>query len=146
MTGPDADPSRVRPYLAAHPAPGPEPGPASGQTEDAAAERVRPYQLTGGRTAPADPTLAIEAQVVASSDGLAAVERLAYEHRELVSAARAPVSVAELGAQLRLHLQVVRVLVADLTTAGHLRVVPATASPTDPATIERVIRGLSALA
>jgi uncharacterized protein DUF742 len=143
MSRPDRDPPRLRPYLAGPPAPGPDP---AGEQDGAAAERMRPYQLTGGRTTPADPTLAIEAQVVASGDGLAAADRLTFEHRQLVSAARAPVSVAELGAALRLHLQVVRVLVADLTTAGHLRVVPATASPTDPDTIERVIRGLSALA
>jgi hypothetical protein len=140
MTTPDADPPRVRPYLAAPSAA--VPGAAEGGAE---AERLRPYQLTGGRTTPADPTLALEAQVVASQEDAASVERLSFEHRELVSAARAPVSVAELGAALRLHLQVVRVLVADLTAAGHLRILPAVGSARDPAMIERVIRGLAAL-
>jgi hypothetical protein len=110
------------------------------------ASRLRPYQLTGGRTAPVDPTLAIEAQVVADAAVLAAPHVLRFEHRDVVSAARAPVSVAELGALLRLHLQVVRVLVADLAAAGHLRVLrPQRSVAKDPAMIERVIRGLSAI-
>jgi hypothetical protein len=110
------------------------------------ASRLRPYQLTGGRTAPVDPTLAIEAQVVAAAGALATPQALRYEHRDVVSAARAPVSVAELGALLRLHLQVIRVLVADLAAAGHLRVLrPQMSVAKDPAMIERVIRGLSAI-
>jgi hypothetical protein len=110
------------------------------------ASRLRPYQMTGGRTAPVDPTLAIEAQVVAAPTALATPQALRYEHRDVVSAARAPVSVAELGALLRLHLQVVRVLVADLAAAGHLRVLrPQRSVAKDPAMIERVIRGLSAI-
>jgi hypothetical protein len=69
-----------------------------------------------------------------------------FEHRDVVTAARAPVSVAEIGALLRLHLQVVRVLVADLAAAGHLRVLrPQHSIAKDPAMIERVIRGLSAI-
>lgn len=110
------------------------------------ASRLRPYQLTGGRTAPVDPTLAIEAQVVAAAGALAKPQALRYEHRDVVSAARVPVSVAELGALLRLHLQVIRVLVADLAAAGHLRVLrPQRSVAKDPAMIERVIRGLSAI-
>jgi hypothetical protein len=108
------------------------------------ASRLRPYQLTGGRTVPVDPTLALEAQVVAAVDVHA--PGLSHEHRDVVTAAREPVSVAELGALLDLHLQVIRVLVADLAEAGHLRVLrPPGAAATDPAMIERVIRGLSAI-
>jgi hypothetical protein len=110
------------------------------------ASPLRPYQLTGGRTVPVDPTLAIEAQVVACGAALATPQVLRFEHRDVFTAARAPVSVAELGALLRLHLQVVRVLVADLAAAGHLRVLrPQHSVAKDPAMIERVIRGLSAI-
>jgi hypothetical protein len=116
------------------------------QTGDVDASFVRPYQLTGGRTVPVDPTLALEAQVVAELAALAHPGGLRYEHREGVTLAQDPVSLAELGALLHLHLQVVRVLVADLAAAGHLRVLrPTRASATDPAMIERVIRGLSAI-
>jgi hypothetical protein len=114
------------------------------EDEPVDASRLRPYQLTGGRTSPVDPTLAIESQVVAAAG--ATPQALRFEHRDVVTAARAPVSVAELGALLRLHLQVVRVLVADLAAAGHLRVLrPQRSVAKDPAMIERVIRGLSAI-
>ncbi len=164
MTDPPGMPGRLRPYMrGAAPAPGPlppvAPGPFHGPVVDGEvvadltpaggaddettdASLLRPYQLTGGRTVPVDPTLAIEAQVVAIGDAFT----LRFEHRDVVSAARAPVSVAELGALLRLHLQVVRVLVADLAAAGHLRVLrPQHSIAKDPAMIERVIRGLSAI-
>jgi len=132
------EPQRVRPYLV--------PGVADdGGDPDEGAALLRPYQVTGGRTEPVDPTLALEAQVVAEQETPPA--NLSYEHREVVALAKAPVSVAELGALLHLHLQVVRVLVADLTQAGQLRVLrPERSVATDPAVIERVIRGLSALA
>jgi hypothetical protein len=165
MTGPS---DRLRPYLhRTEPATGPlplvPPGPFGGPVVDGEvvsdlsaddplddepvdASPVRPYQLTGGRTVPVDPTLAIEAQVVAIGDALAMPQVVRFEHRDVVTAARAPVSVAELGALLRLHLQVVRVLVADLAAAGHLRVLrPQHSIAKDPAMIERVIRGLSAI-
>jgi hypothetical protein len=162
-------PGRLRPYLhraepAAGPLPAVPPGPFFGPVldgevvsdlsaepepldeEPADASLLRPYQLTGGRTVPVDPTLAIEAQVVAVGQVLTTPQMVRFEHRDVVSAARAPVSVAELGALLRLHLQVVRVLVADLAAAGHLRVLrPQHSIAKDPAMIERVIRGLSAI-
>jgi hypothetical protein len=157
---------RLRPYMrGAAPTSGPlppvPPGPFGGPVLDGEvvagdepldddepvdASPLRPYQLTGGRTVPVDPTLAIEAQVVAVGDALAMPQVIRFEHRDVVTAARAPVSVAEIGALLRLHLQVVRVLVADLAAAGHLRVLrPQHSIAKDPAMIERVIRGLSAI-
>jgi len=161
MTSQPPDPTdRLRPYLhRSDPPAGPLPAPSEygsnivdGEIvetdmyddEPLDASLLRPYQLTGGRTAPVDPTLAIESQVVAAAG--ATPQALRFEHRDVVSAARAPVSVAELGALLRLHLQVVRVLVADLAAAGHLRVLrPQRSVAKDPAMIERVIRGLSAI-
>lgn len=167
MTEPPGMPGRLRPYLhrtepTVGPLPPVPPGPFHGHIVDgevvsdpsaavpddepADASLLRPYQLTGGRTVPVDPTLAIEAQVVAVGEAWAIPQAVRFEHRDVVSAARAPVSVAELGALLRLHLQVVRVLVADLAAAGHLRVLrPQHSIAKDPAMIERVIRGLSAI-
>jgi len=108
---------------------------------------LRPYQLTRGRTVPADPTLALEAQVVANPTTLDSAKSFSLEYRDVLGAARTPVSVAELGALLHLHLQVVRVLVGDLAAEGHLRILrPSTNVATDPAMIERVIRGLSRIA
>jgi hypothetical protein len=133
--------ARLRPYLQR-----PEPQFTPAEVDDAETPLLRPYQMTGGRTTPRDPTLALEAQVIADADALANPFALRFEHREVVTAAQDAVSVAELGALLRLHLQVIRVLVADLAAAGHLRVLrPQRTAATDPAMIERVIRGLSAI-
>jgi hypothetical protein len=135
--GEDPDPvQRLRPYLEQY-----EPVDVADGSD---ASWLRPYQMTGGRTVPVDPTLALEAQVVAAAAALADPDGLRYEHREVVTAAQDPVSVAELGAVLHLHLQVVRVLVADLAAAGHLRVLRPRRR-VDPSMIERVIRGLSAI-
>jgi hypothetical protein len=132
---------RLRPYLQR-----PDPPPTPAEVDDEETSLLRPYQMTGGRTVPRDPTLALEAQVIADASALANPHALRFEHREVVSAARDAVSVAELGALLRLHLQVIRVHVADLAATGHLRVLrPQRATATDPAMIERVIRGLSAI-
>jgi hypothetical protein len=142
MTGAEGPAPRVRPYLV----PGDAIAPGELATDDETPRALlRPYQLTGGRTVPVDPALPIEAQVVALPTGKGA-GALGFEHREVLSAAHFPVSVAELGALLHVHLQVVRVLVADLAAAGHLRVLaPQPATATDPGMIERVIRGLTNL-
>jgi hypothetical protein len=158
MRDADDGAARLRPYMQQYDWSGPDEylddGYGDGQYDpdppmmvgDVDASFVRPYQLTGGRTVPVDPTLALEAQVVADLAILSQPGMLRYEHREVVTLAQDPVSLAELGALLHLHLQVVRVLVADLAAAGHLRVLrPTRASATDPAMIERVIRGLSAI-
>jgi hypothetical protein len=54
--------------------------------------------------------------------------------------------VAEIAAQLSLHLAVVRVLVGDLSADGHLSVhLPDIEASTDVDTLMRVIRGLRAI-
>jgi hypothetical protein len=93
---------RLRPYLhRADPPAGPLPVPSEyganvvdGEVvesdpygdEPLDASLLRPYQLTGGRTAPVDPTLAIESQVVAAAG--ATPQTLRFEHRDVVSAVR----------------------------------------------------------
>ena len=105
---------------------------------------VRPYLITGGRARPVD-ALRIEAQVLSTWEGRTALDRLVYEHRDVVALCLRPLAVAEVAAKLRLHLGVARVLVGDLVALGYL-----TISNRDPRQydqvriIERVIDGLSA--
>ncbi|MGH3657482.1 MAG: DUF742 domain-containing protein, partial [Micromonosporaceae bacterium] len=107
---------------------------------------VRPYLLTSGRVRPIDESLEIEAQVVATSRGLASQGQLAFEHRDIVVLCAQPVSVAEIGARLGLHIGVTRVLVGDLAALGYLSVArPRAGAHKDVETIERVIRGLESL-
>lgn len=115
----------------------------------ARASAIRPFLLTAGRVAGGGgntPPLPVEAQVVATSDGLSALRALAFERHDIVAACRRPQSVAELSARLRLHLNVVRVLAEDLCTAGHLAVhVPDARTVQDISVLRRVIDGLRAV-
>jgi hypothetical protein len=112
------------------------------------APAIRPFLLTAGRVSgggKATP-LPVETQIVATSAGLAALASLTFEHRDIVAACRRPQSVAELAAQLRLHLNVVRVLADDLCAAGQLAVhVPNARTAQDISVLRRVIDGLRAV-
>lgn len=129
----------VRPFLAIDTAAGPD----VDAVPDGAA--LRPFLLTAGRVAGQD-SIAIETQVVTTDRGRVAAGELGFERRDIVSLCGSPQSVAEIAAQLSLHLAVVRVLVGDLSADGHLSVyLPNTDASTDVDTLLRVIRGLRAI-
>jgi hypothetical protein len=134
--------SETRPYLAGS---GDVDGMA-GAPEVDLLSRLPPYLLTSGRAEPVDQTLEIEAQVRTTELGAAESARLSFEHRDIVELCVTTMSVAEVAAQLRLHIGVARVLVADLAAAGYLLVQrPSVQLSQDPNLIERVIRGLEAI-
>ncbi|MFI5800179.1 DUF742 domain-containing protein [Streptomyces sp. NPDC051677] len=126
---------------------------AAGNPEDPAAPRrrapaIRPFLLTTGRVSAGgdSPPMPVETQIVSTSAGLLALHTLTFEHHDIVAAGRRPLSVAELAAGLRLHLNVVRVLVEDLRAAGHLSVHrPNAAIAQDLSVLRRVIDGLRAV-
>jgi hypothetical protein len=109
---------------------------------------VRPFLVTAGRVAPSASgrTMPVETQVVATADGLEALDRLSFEQHDIVAACRRPQSIAEIAARLRLHLNVVRVLAEDLRTEGQLTVhVPDSGATHDASVLRRVIDGLRAI-
>jgi hypothetical protein len=134
----------IRPFIAE---PG-DPAGTAGQADGAAvpgAGPLRPYLLTSGRVA-GDDSLEIEAQVVTTEPGAGAAGRLSFEHRDIVALCVRPMSVAEVAAELRLHIGVVRVLVGDLSALGYLAVLrPPAGLVRDAETIKKVIRGLEAI-
>jgi hypothetical protein len=134
----------VRPFLAGPPdgtAGGP---PVPGPRPDVSP--VRPYLLTGGRAWSSDASIEMEAQVVITRAGEAALPRHVYEHHAILVRSRRPIAVAELAAALGLHLGVVRVLVGDLVAMNHLAARRReSGTHRDAAIIERVIRGLQAI-
>jgi hypothetical protein len=110
--------------------------------------KIRPFLVTAGRVAGHDTAAAIpiETQVVATADGLARLDMLVFEQRDIVAACRVPQSLAELAARLRLHLNVVRVLAGDLRASRHLMVhVPNAGTAQDISVLRRVIDGLRAV-
>jgi hypothetical protein len=109
---------------------------------------VRPFLLTEGRVLAEEQSLPMETQLVSTPQGLAqlAEPHLAFERRAIIETCRVPVSLAELAARLRLHLNVVRVLVGDLHARRLLTVhVPHQAGSSDLDILRRVIDGLRAI-
>jgi hypothetical protein len=104
---------------------------------------LRPFVITAGRTATADPDIGLETQVTVRAG--ARPPRLSPEMRAIVGICEDPVSVAEISARLKMHLGVTRILVGDLRAAGVLDVHVLTNDFPDPETIMRVIRGLRAI-
>ncbi|MFJ1809405.1 MULTISPECIES: DUF742 domain-containing protein [unclassified Streptomyces] len=116
------------------------------------APAVRPFLVTAGRVAggageaSSGRTMPVETQLVATTGGLGALDRLSFEQHDIVAACRVPQSIAEIAARLRLHLNVVRVLAEDLRTAGQLSVhVPDSGVTHDASVLRRVIDGLRAI-
>ncbi|WP_406078112.1 DUF742 domain-containing protein [Micromonospora sp. NBC_00858] len=157
VAGEDPDPEpgvRIRPYLRTPP---PSGGGASAATAlpepesgDDRPGGPRPFVLTSGRVAGADPAIGLETQVTVRADsgwwtGPPGV-LLAPELQAIIALCTEPISVAELSARTRLHFGVTRVLVGDLRAAGHLDVHVTDADGAfDPNLILRVIDGLRAI-
>jgi len=109
------------------------------------APAVRPFLVTSGRVAgaSAEPPIPVETQVVTTAAGIQMLDRLSFEHRDIIALCRQPQSLAEVAAKLRLHLNVVRVLAKDLQSSGLLSVyVPSTEAARDVSVLRRVIDGL----
>ncbi|MFH8405820.1 DUF742 domain-containing protein [Streptomyces sp. NPDC018019] len=119
--------------------------------DDDAGPVVRPYAMTRGRTSTeAEERLDLIALVIAEDRQGEPVDdqTLSPEHVEIVGLCRdAPLSVAELAAELDLPLGVVRVLIGDLLDAELVHVsrpVPPAELP-DEKILREVIDGLRAL-
>jgi hypothetical protein len=107
---------------------------------------VRPYVVTGGRTAARGPALALDATIRALTDGHELDLTAGPEPRRIVELCAAPVSVAELAARMTLPIGVMRVLVGDLDAVGAVDVVVApTETATDTHLLERLLDGIRAL-
>jgi hypothetical protein len=139
------EPSRLRPFLPAEPVPVSADEPVA-ERRPSEVSPLRPYLLTGGRARPTAETLEIEAQVVTTETGFLAISTLTFEQRDILRLCQTPLAIAEVAAQLKLHLGVVRVLAGDLLELGHLAVRrPAFEPHRNRNILERVIRGLEAI-
>ncbi|GGJ93279.1 hypothetical protein GCM10010123_23920 [Pilimelia anulata] len=107
---------------------------------------VRPYAMTGGRV-PAARRFDVVALVRAVPMGGALPTDLQPEHRDILAAARTPITVADLAAELDLALGVVQVLLNDL--AGQelicLHEPGRAAALPDENVLKAVVNGLRAL-
>jgi hypothetical protein len=84
-------------------------------------DRVVPvYAFTRGRTRPAGRDLPLEAVVTAAKANTRHGALLQSESLAIVTMCSRPLSLAEIGAALRVPVGVARVLVGDLVNAGYL--------------------------
>ena len=109
---------------------------------------IRPYLMTGGRTAAAGPQVAMETVVVLSRLARnGPIPRQAFERARILRRCQQPCSVAELAARLDVPLGVTTVLVTDLITEGLLDASTARREQQayDVEFLKRLIAGVSAL-
>jgi hypothetical protein len=85
-------------------------------------QMVPVYALTQGRTRSLGRELAFETLVTATEFGTRQGSGLQLESQAIVAMSGRPISVAEIGAALRVPIGVARVLVSDLTEGGYLTV------------------------
>ncbi|MEU1595384.1 DUF742 domain-containing protein [Streptomyces sp. NPDC005708] len=109
--------------------------------DDAAGRLVRPYTVSNGRTRLAT-ALDLLSQVMVT--GTVPRGYLGPEHAQALDLCRAPVSIAEVAAHLKLPAVVTKVLVSDLVGCGALTTKPPAFhhNPTDRSLLEAVLDGL----
>ncbi len=131
----DEAPPQRRPYPAEQPYPADE--------EGSSTRLVRPYTVTGGRTQPRYK-LALEALVTATVYEPRDLSVLAPECQAILQFCLDWRSVAEISAVLRLPLGVARILVADMSADGLVRIHQRDDSEGRPDLnlLERVLSGL----
>jgi hypothetical protein len=114
--------------------------------DGAAGPVIRPYALVGGRTRPTGEFFDLIAMVIARPASLHPLH-LEPEHQRVLAMCAEPRSVADLAADLRIPLGVVRVILADLREQGLATIRPPVA-PTrllDTYALRRIENGLRRL-
>ena len=109
---------------------------------DAEAGRlVRPYTVSNGRTA---PSVSLDMLSMVRATGSTLKLDLTPEHAMALDLSQGPVTVAEVGAHLRLPLAVAKILLSDLIDQGALTARPPdpAADPADREILQRVLDGL----
>ncbi|MGX1493827.1 hypothetical protein RKD41_006086 [Streptomyces tendae] len=109
--------------------------------DDAAGRLVRPFTVSNGRTR---PTVALDLMSQVMATGATPLGYMGPEHEQALDLCRAPVSIAEVAAHLKLPAAVTKVLLSDLVDCGALTTKPPEFhhNPTDRALLEAVLDGL----
>jgi hypothetical protein len=112
--------------------------------DDAAGRLVRPYTVSNGRTR---PTAMLELLSMVMATGQVPQNRLDPDHAQTLGLCRAPTSVAEVSAHMRLPVVVTKVLLSDLVDCGAVVARPPgpTADPSDRSVLEALLVGLQRL-
>jgi hypothetical protein len=117
------------------------PRPLDGEDPD------RLYIVTGGRSRADEDSLDLVTLIVSESDPAPGMQS---EYVKIIEMCAQPMAVAEISADLRLPVSVVKILLCDLldtgqVTARHPTSAPAKAQLPDPKTLKQVLVGLRKL-
>lgn len=109
---------------------------------------VRPYVVTGGRSAPSRNTIRPETIVTGArrSEPLPLPPASGRAERMLLSLCRQPLSLAETAAHLELPVSAVLVVASDLVDSGHLSVRTPAVPRADNSLLQELLNGLRKLA
>lgn len=113
-------------------------------SNDATGRLIRPYLMTGGRTA-VDEEIRVETQLQTTPKGSRQLETYRWEAAQILELADRPQSLAELSAHARLPLGVTRVIVSDLISDGVLtaqRAVATVSHSSHASLLEEVLDGV----
>lgn len=134
------------PTLRDDPAPDDDPGPDDDPDGGSSTgRRIRPYTITGGRTAVGGPEIPLEAQILTSNHQPIDPSRYRWETARLVQMLEAPMALIEVAARLRVPVGVARVLVSDLVAEGVLIVHLPPPSSSFTSLLEQVLDGVRKL-
>ena len=113
--------------------------------DDETGRFIRPYAMTGGRTATDGADIHLESQVQASTRASTHLGAYRWEAAKVIELVQAPMALVEVAARLEIPIGVARVLVADLVRDGS--VVLHVPEPTQSFTslLEKVLDGVRSL-
>jgi hypothetical protein len=116
-------------------------GPEQSWLDAEAGRLVRPYTVSGGRTR---PTVSLDLLSMVRATGRSLKVDLTEEHSLALDLSRSPVTVAEIGAHLKLPVAVAKILLSDLIDQGAVTARPPdpAADPADRDILQRVLDGL----
>lgn len=110
--------------------------------EDHTGRLIRPYAMTGGRTASDGPEIHLESQILASSEGTQRKGSYRFEAARLIELVDTPMALVEVAARLEIPIGVARVIVADLVEDGSLILHLPVTTPTFTSLLEQVLDGV----
>lgn len=107
---------------------------------------VRPYVVTGGRSAPSRNTVRPETIVAASRSREPLPVTASGAERTLLLLCRQPLSLAETAAHLELSVSAILVIASDLVDSGHLSIRTPPSSRVGNNVLQELLNGLRKLA
>ncbi len=106
---------------------------------------VRPYAITGGRTATDGLEIDLESQIVATERGRVNGRRYRWEAAQIIEICNAPVALIEVAAKLELPIGVTRVVVGDLIRERAVEILVEEQPASYSELLEKVLDGIRSL-